>query len=131
MSPIAAYLEELALHLRRRRRRRILEEVQAHLLEAVAADPGRLVDPERAARRAIERFGPPARVASQFNSLRPRPFTLAHRTAAVMLASVTMATLGTATVWAIEPGAAATHHHPHPSVTTHRIRAHHQPPRRR
>jgi hypothetical protein len=109
VSPIAEYLAELSVQLRRGRRRRILAEVRAHLLEAAAADALSGSDPERAERGAVQRFGPPAKVANQFNALRRRPLTLVHRAAAVMLASAAMATLGTATVWAIEPGAAGSH----------------------
>lgn len=109
MSPIAEYLAELSAQLRRDRRRRILAEVRAHLLEAATADALSGSDPYRAERRAVERFGPPAKVADQFNALRRRPLALVHRAAAVMLASAAMATVGTATVWAIEPGAAGSH----------------------
>ena len=115
MNPIADYLAELARQLRRSQRRRILAEVRAHLLEAAAADRSHEIDPQRAARHAVERFGPPARVAEQFNALRRRPRVVLHRAAAVMAAGATMATLGTATVWAIEPGPshAQRHHQNH------------------
>jgi hypothetical protein len=109
VSPIAEYLAELSVQLRRGRRQRILTEVRAHLLEAAAADALSGSDPDRAERSAVERFGPPTRVADQFNAVRRRPLALVHRAAAVMLASAAMATLGTATVWAIEPGAAGSH----------------------
>lgn len=123
MKPIAEYLDELSSQLRRGRRRRILAEVRAHLLEAAAAEVRRGIDPDAAACRAVERFGPPARVASQFNALRRRPRALLQRAVAVTLASVAMATLGTATVWAIEPGTAhAPVHHAH--VRQRRIGAH-------
>ena len=111
MNPIADYLDELSGQLRRRSRGRILAEVHAHLLEAAAADWSSGVEFDRAAQRAVDRFGSPARVASQFNALRRRPRALLHRVAAVMLVSASMATLGTATVWAFEPG--ATHSHAH------------------
>jgi hypothetical protein len=115
VNPIADYLADLSRQLRRGRRGRILAEVRAHLLEAAAADASRGIDPDRAARRAVERFGPPARVATQFNALRRRPRALIQRTAAVMLAGAAMASLGTATVWAFEPGAtpARAHHAQH------------------
>ena len=117
MNPISDYVAELARHLRRGRRRRILAEVRAHLLEAAAADVSRGVDADRAARIAVERFGPPARIASQFNAQRSRPRAVVQRAAAVMLAGAAMASLGTATVWAIGPGtthtrAAHARHHP-------------------
>ncbi|MGD0385977.1 MAG: permease prefix domain 1-containing protein [Solirubrobacteraceae bacterium] len=111
MNPIAEYLDELSRQLRRGRRARILAEVRAHLLDAAAADASRGIDPDRAARRAVERFGPPARVATQFNALRRRPRALIQRTAAVALAGAAMASLGTATVWAFEPGATPAHAH--------------------
>jgi hypothetical protein len=104
VNPIADYLAELAELLRRRGRRRILAEVRAHLLEAVAADALHDTDPDRAAARAVARFGSPLRVAGQFNALRRRPRALLRRAAAVALVSAGMATLGTATVWALEPG---------------------------
>jgi hypothetical protein len=109
VSPIAEYLEELSRQLRRSRRRRILAEVRVHLLESAAADGLRGDDRVRAERDAVGRFGPPADVASQFNALRRRPLALMHRAAAVLLTSAAMATLGTATVWAIEPGAGRSH----------------------
>jgi hypothetical protein len=120
VNPIADYITELSGELRRGRRRRILAEVRAHLLEAAAADASRGVEPIRAAQRAVERFGPPARVASQFNALRRRPRALVHRGVAVMLAGAAMASVGTATVWAIEPGAGQAHH-----ARAHHARAHH------
>jgi len=109
VNPIAEYLHELSTLLRRSRRRRILAEVQAHLLEAVAADPLERFDPQLAARRAVERFGPPARVAGQFNALRRRPIAMLQRVSAVMLACAGMGSLGAATVWALEPSAASAH----------------------
>ena len=106
MNPIADYLRELSALLRVSRRRRIVAEVQAHLLEAAAADPLHGCDPQLAALRAVERFGPPARVAGQFNALRRRPRAILQRVAAVMLACAGMGSLGAATVWALEPGGA-------------------------
>lgn len=123
MSPIAAYLDELSGQLRRGRRRRILAEVRAHLLDAVAADTLLGADPDSAAALAVERFGPPSRVASQFNALRRRPRAIARRAAAVVLASAATASLGTASVWAFTPGGTrhAQHHHANPShVGAHR-----------
>ena len=109
MNAVVEYLEELSGQLRRGRRARILAEVRAHLLDAVAAEGLLGADPDRAAALAVERFGPPARVARQFNALRRRPSAMAQRAAAVILASAATATLGTATVWAFAPG--GTHGH--------------------
>ncbi len=109
MNAVGDYLDELSDHLRRGRRARILAEARAHLLDATAAEVLLGSDPERAAALAVERFGPPARVAQQFNALRCRPRAIAQRTAAVLLASAATATLGTATVWAFAPGGAHGH----------------------
>ena len=118
MNAIADYLRELSPLLRRGRRRRIVAEVHAHLLDAAAADPVYRLDPKLAATHAVERFGPPERVAGQFNALRRRPLAMVQRMVAVMLACAGMGTLGAATVWALEPGAVHAHH----------ARAAHQPP---
>jgi hypothetical protein len=126
VNPIAEYLEELSGLLRRSRRGRILAEGRAHLLDAAAADARPHMDPNEAARRAVERFGPPSRVARQFNALRRRPRALVQRAAAVLLTSAATATLGTATVWALEPGGASAHTKHH--QTQHR---HPQTPRAR
>ena len=122
MNPIADYLRELAKLLRRSRRRRIVAEVQAHLVEAAAADPLAASDPQLAARRAVERFGSPARVAGQFNALRRRPLAALQRLAAVSLACAGMGTLGAATVWALEPGAAHAHAHAHHAMPAGGVR---------
>ena len=117
MNAIAEYLEELAPHLRRRRRRRILTEVGAHLLDAAAAAERGGTEPELAATAAVARFGPPDRVARQFNAVRAQRGTIVRRVSAVMLAGAATASLGTATVWALEPGtgAHAHHHRTHPA----------------
>jgi hypothetical protein len=109
LNPIYEYLRELSTLLRRSRRRRIIAEVHAHLMEAAAAHPLHATEPELAARDAVERFGPPARVAGQFNALRRRPLALAQRVTAVMLACAGMGSLGAATVWALEPGTVQAH----------------------
>jgi hypothetical protein len=124
VNPIYEYLRELSALLRRSRRRRIVAEVHAHLLEAAAADPLHVSNPELAASRAVERFGPPARVAGQFNALRRRPLAMFQRVTAVLLACAGMGSLGAATVWALEPGTAQAHradaspqHTPRPTST--------------
>jgi hypothetical protein len=124
VNPIADYLEQLSARLPRTRRRRILAEVRAHLLEDVAASPWSHGDPDRAARQAVERFGPPAHIASQFNAVPRRPRALAQRVTAVLLASTAMATLGTATVWAIEPGSTQSRAHHQGHVQTQRTERH-------
>jgi hypothetical protein len=120
VSPIAAYLDELRGLLRRRGRARILAEVRIHLLETAARN---------SEEHAVERFGPPARVAAQFNAVTRRPRALFQRAFAVTLACAGMATVGTATVWALEPAsvhqaAAAQHHgassHHHAARREHR-----------
>jgi len=119
MNAVVDYLEELSGQLRRARRARILAEVRAHLLDAVAAEVLLGADPDRAAALAVERFGSPARVARQFNALRRRPRAMVQRAAAVILASAATATLGTATVWAFAPGGTHGHarrdHHAQPA----------------
>jgi hypothetical protein len=113
VNPITDYLRELSALLRRSRRRRIVAEVHAHLLEAAAADPLHSSDPQLAARHAVERFGAPYRVAGQFNALRRRPQAILQRVVAVMLACAGMGTVGAATVWALEPGGAHAQHAAH------------------
>jgi HAAS len=72
-SMIDQYLQEFArtLRLRSRLSRRVLDEVNDHLREAVKnlVDSG--VDPETAARMAIERFGSPAQVVERFETEAP------------------------------------------------------------
>jgi hypothetical protein len=135
VSPIAAYLDELAALLRRGRRRRILAEVRGHLLDASAAglDPGE--GAEAAQQRAVARFGSPFEVARAFNAVRPRSRALPRRLAALALSMGAMASVGTATVWALEPGAptarAATVHVVHArTASPHRRTGRDRPPPR-
>jgi hypothetical protein len=125
MNPIADYLEQLEGLLRRGRRRRlrIVAEVRAHLLDAAAAEALRGADPDSAARTAVERFGSPLRVAGQFNALARRPRTFVARASAVALACAGMATVGSASVWALEPAGA--HTAVHTTVQHHHLRKHH------
>ncbi len=65
---IDAYLDQMLVHLdgRARNVRRILAETEAHLEDAYAAARAEGLDPDRAAIRAVERFGAPAAVARRF-----------------------------------------------------------------
>lgn len=119
MSPIATYLDELAGMLRRGRRRRIVAEVRAHLLDAAAARAASGEDADAAQRLAVARFGSPAEVARAFNALRPRRRPLLRRLAAVGLTMAATASLGTATVWALQPGASSA-----ARATVHAVHAH-------
>jgi hypothetical protein len=112
MSPIADYLDELSGLLRLTRRRRILGEVRAHLIDASSAALARGADPLDAEHDAVRRFGSPLRVAHQFNAVRARPRALIARATAVAAAAAASATIGTATVWAV-PGGASPRVHPH------------------
>ena len=109
MSPIATYLAELRLLLHRRSRRRILAEVSAHLTDAAANAHARGEDLDSAQRHAIAGFGAPADVARQFNAVRRRPRAIIRRAVAVSLTCAATASLGSATVWALEPGSATGH----------------------
>ncbi len=66
---IDEYLQEFARTLRHRSRlaRRIVDEVDDHLHEAIQELTDSGFDPETAARMAIERFGSPAEVIERFN----------------------------------------------------------------
>ena len=63
---ILEYLHDLerALNFDRRLARRVCQETELHLLEAVAADPA--PDKSEAERNAIARFGKPEAIAAQF-----------------------------------------------------------------
>ena len=122
MSPIERYLAELARLLERGARRRILAEVHAHLTDAAATRHMHGEPRDAAERGAVERFGTPLDVARQFNAVRRRRGTLVQRAAAVLLASSAAASLGTATVWALEPGA-------HHQAAAHRLHVERPHPR--
>lgn len=107
MSSFASYLDELERLLPRSSRRRILAEVDAHLAESAQRARDRGADADAAAREAVARFGAPAQVAREFNSLRRRPRTIAQRVVAALVAMAATASLGTATVWALEPSHSA------------------------
>ena len=65
--PIEAYLDAQLLELRGspRAARHVLREVEAHLLDATNEGVDEGLTEDEAARRAVERFGPPALVARQ------------------------------------------------------------------
>lgn len=88
--PIEAYLDRLLLELRGRTPavRRVLAEAEAHLLDAQAAGVASGLEPDEAARRAVERFGSATAVARRFRAhgaLRPRRVTVAHVAASLWL----------------------------------------------
>lgn len=66
---IEAYLQEVdaQLELPESARHRVLEEIRGHLIDAIDDARRRGVDATDATRRAIEDFGPPTAVASQFD----------------------------------------------------------------
>lgn len=66
---IDAYVSDLTrrLRVRRRTRRRIEQEVTAHLADLVAEEEATGMTPQAAARRAAERFGRPEALAAEFN----------------------------------------------------------------
>lgn len=117
--PIAVYIRELKAHLRARgvRRRRIVEEVEAHLSER-RSDIQRsgTSEPHAAAREAICRFGDAERVATQFNGVQRKLRPFERRLATLWLAWIAAMAMGTATVWAaVDSSATGTrysqHHH--------------------
>ena len=67
--PIGRYVREVSafLHVDARRRGRILEEMESHLRDSVSAATGRGVSAEEATARALEDFGVPELVATEFN----------------------------------------------------------------
>jgi hypothetical protein len=117
--PIDAYLRELnhRLRVRGRRRRRILAEVRAHLLDAAEAE--RLTGTEQAvaAQRAAARFGRAAENAGQFNALAARRGAVLRRTLVPWIAAVALTLMATATVWASRAGMVPLQQAPaHPSL---------------
>lgn len=66
---VDAYVADLAWRLRvgRRARRRIEQEVAAHLAELVAEEEAGGLTPQAAVRRAAQRFGGPEELAAEFN----------------------------------------------------------------
>jgi hypothetical protein len=104
--PIDAYLRELKreLRVRRRTRRRILEEVRAHLLDAAEGERSRTAEGSAAAERAVVRFGLAAETARQFNRVTCRRGVVPVRALVPWIAAVALSSLATATVWAFDPG---------------------------
>ncbi|MFD0630709.1 permease prefix domain 1-containing protein [Catenulispora yoronensis] len=66
---IESYVDDLAWRLRvgRRGRRRIADEVTAHLADLVAEEEAAGLTPQAATRAATARFGSPERIAAEFN----------------------------------------------------------------
>lgn len=83
---VASYRAALdgALHVRRARRRRILDEVEAHLADHADALEERGASPESAEAAAIAAFGAAAAVAESFSAV-DRLLSLRRRTLAVTL----------------------------------------------
>jgi hypothetical protein len=73
---IGAYLRRVrsSLHVRKKQRRRVLEEIESHLDEGVAAHMRDGATRKEAIERAIEELGPPEAVAEAFtDESAPRP----------------------------------------------------------
>lgn len=100
---ISAYLRELKAHLRARglRRRRIVEEVQTHLLQSAHDLRNRgIANSEQATQAAIDRFGDAKEMAAQFN-FRPAKRRMLERRLVVLWTSwIAAMAMGSATVWA-------------------------------
>jgi hypothetical protein len=107
--PIDAYLRELRreLRVRGRARRRILTEVRAHLLDAIAAEGSRGVEESLAAQRAVARFGVVPETAHQFNCLAGRRGAVVRRALVPWIAAVALTSTASATVWAFQVAPAA------------------------
>lgn len=100
---ISAYLRELKAHLRVRglRRRRILEEVQTHLLQSANDLRSRgLSDSDQATQAAIDRFGSAKGMAAQFNSRPAKRRMLERRLIVLWTSWIAAMAMGSATVWA-------------------------------
>jgi hypothetical protein len=101
-NPIDAYLREFKreLRVRGRARRRIWNEVRAHLLDAAEAEQSRGAEQSLAAQRAVLRFGVAAETACQFNRLTGRRGAILRRALVPWIAAVALSLTATATVWA-------------------------------
>jgi hypothetical protein len=118
--PVGAYVRALEAQLQirgPRRRRRILDEVRAHLSEAlIDVEPG--CSRDSAAREAIARFGSPREIAAVFNATRGERRPLARRLVTLWSAWIVAMAMGSVTVWAAaqdqQPSSAA-HSRPRPA----------------
>jgi hypothetical protein len=104
--PVAAYVRALDAQLQirgPRRRRRILNEVRAHLSEAMLdIEPG--CSRDSAAREAIARFGSARDIAASFNAARGERRPLARRLVTLWAAWIVAMGMGSVTVWAAAQG---------------------------
>jgi hypothetical protein len=100
--PVGAYVRALEAQLQirgPRRRRRILNEVRAHLSEAlIDLEPG--CSREGAAREAIARFGSAREIAAVFNATRGERRPLARRLVTLWATWIVAMAMGSVTVWA-------------------------------
>jgi hypothetical protein len=107
--PVAAYVRELEVHLRRRGRvrGRITGEVRGHLeegIEALARE--RNLPRSVAAAETIARFGSAEELAGQFNATPKRRSEASRRLAVLWIAWLGAMGMGSATVWAAFDGSA-------------------------
>jgi hypothetical protein len=104
--PVGAYVRALEAQLQirsPRRRRRILNEVRAHLSEALDdVEPG--CSRDSAAREAIARFGSARDIAANFNAARGERRPLARRLVTLWAAWIVAMGMGSMTVWAAAQG---------------------------
>jgi hypothetical protein len=106
--PIGVYLRELQreLRVRGRARRRITNEIRAHLLDAADAERSKGAEEGSAARHAVISFGPAAETAHQFNNLPGRRGAVLRRVLVPWIAAAALTSTATATVWAFQAGPA-------------------------
>ena len=81
------YLRRLERELRRRGlgSRATLDEIESHLLDSVEGGLTQGLSPAEARRRAIERFGPPQRIAAQFEREGRHPMQKVYFAIALLL----------------------------------------------
>jgi hypothetical protein len=100
--PVGAYVRALEAQLQirdPRRRRRILNEVRAHLSEALI-DLESGCSRDSAAREAIARFGSAREIAAVFNAARGEHRPLARRLVTLWATWIVAMAMGSVTVWA-------------------------------